>query len=96
MLLKKQGKSIVCTKVGSNTKEQKVASQKQLKQLIDTSKLRLRTLKQNAGKKLKEYESFMSKDSIKLAGEQLQEMYDKYAEEIDDLHKKKEKEIMDA
>ncbi len=65
---------------------------KQAKQMAEEAKISLRNIRQDANNNIKKQE--VPEDEMKGAGEDVQELINKYNKKVDEVYKKKEEELM--
>ncbi|EGR27901.1 ribosome recycling factor, putative [Ichthyophthirius multifiliis] len=94
--IKKEGKNILCTMLGGNTKEVKQQIIKQIKAVSEKAKLVLRKQRHEALEQLKPFKKFESEDFIKNGEKEIENIHQKLINELDQLLKSKEKEINSA
>jgi len=76
------------------TQEFRQSLVKQIGQLAEQSKIRLRNQRKDAMDAIKKVAKSLSKDDVKRYEKEIQELTDKYTKTITDLHNSKEKDIL--
>ncbi|KAM3127350.1 hypothetical protein pb186bvf_020550 [Paramecium bursaria] len=94
VVIKRQDKSLILNPAAGQTKESRTQAVNQLKKQIEEAKLNYRDVRHECLEHIKPYKKVAPEDSIRKAEKQIQELYEKQISNLEQLHKQKEKELL--